>query len=119
MRASLEVFGDVYFLCLVMMAFPARWRRYVKMVVFLAFFLIGVLDMVCYQAMGTALVPNVIQAWMQTNSQEAFESVGFYLSSTMLVSPLALILIVSNPIIICSFSGQICEACSYFRIRMT
>ena len=94
MRASLEVFGDVYFLCLVMMAFPARWRRYVKMVVFLAFFLIGVLDMVCYQAMGTALVPNVIQAWMQTNSQEAFESVGFYLSSTMLVSPLALILIV-------------------------
>lgn len=94
MRASLEVFGDVYLLCLLMMAVPLRWRRCVKGVVFLLFFLIGVADMICYQAMGTALVPNVIQAWLQTNSQEALESVGFYLSSSMLVSPLALMLVV-------------------------
>ena len=32
---------------------------------------------------------------------------------------LALILVIADPVIVCSLRGQICQACPYFRIRMT
>ena len=66
MRAGLEMFADVYVLCLLMMLVPLQWRTPVKGVVFSLLSIIGVTDMVCFQVMGTALLPNVVQTWMQS-----------------------------------------------------
>ncbi len=93
MRAGLEMFADVYVLCLLMMLVPRKWRTPVKGVVFSLLYIIGVTDMVCFQVMGTALLPNVVQTWMQTNMQEATEAVGFYLSPKLLATPLSLLLL--------------------------
>ena len=93
MRAGLEMFADVYVLCLLMMLVPRKWRTPAKGVVFALLYIIGVTDMVCFQVMGTALLPNVVQTWMQTNMQEATEAVGFYLSPRLLATPLSLLLL--------------------------
>ena len=105
MRSLLEVFSDIYFLCLFIMVIPVRYRKWAKYVVFAILYVIGVTDMLCYQIMGIALVPNVVQTWLQTNGQEASEALAVYLSSRLLQTPISLFL--ALPFIIYIIKGRI------------
>jgi heptose-I-phosphate ethanolaminephosphotransferase len=93
MRAGLEVFSDIYILCLMLMAIPVMYRKFTKYLLFAFFYIIGLIDMLCYQMMGIALVPTIVQTWLQTNRQEAGEAITVYLSPHVLFSPLLLMLL--------------------------
>ncbi|MCH5307438.1 MAG: phosphoethanolamine transferase [Prevotella sp.] len=93
MRAGLEMFADVYFLCVIITILPVKLRKPIKYIVFGLLYVIGLVDMVCYQIMGTALVPAVVQTWLQTNIQEATEVLHTYLKPSLLFSPIALFFI--------------------------
>ena len=93
MRAGLEMFGDVYILCAIINLIPLRFRQYVKALVFVLLFIIGLIDLTCYTTMGTALCPNIIQTWMQTNSQEASEALGLHWESAVSAIPVLLMLL--------------------------
>lgn len=93
MRAGLEVFSDIYFICLLVSIIPLFLRKYVKLILLLLFFLIAIIDMVCYQTMGVALTPNILKTWMLTNHNEASEAVSSYFSLKLLLSPIALLLL--------------------------
>ena len=91
--AALEMFGDVYCLCLCLLAVPRRLRRGVKYVLFGFLFVVGVADMVSYLTMGAALVPSVVQTWLQTSRREATEALALHLTPALLLSPLLLLLL--------------------------
>ena len=85
------MFGDVYFLCALMLAIPLKARRYAKIMVFFVLWIIGFADMMCYQTMGVALCPNILQTWMQTNLSEASEVLGVHLNASIFLTPVSLI----------------------------
>lgn len=97
-RAGLEMFGDTYILCAFICLLPQRCQHWTRYLVFALFYVIGLVDMVCYQLMGVALTPNVLQVWLQTNMQEATEACGLFLSPALLLTPVALLLLL--PIVV-------------------
>ena len=94
-RACLEMFGDVYILCTLLMLIPAKLRKWVKYVLFSLLYLIGMADMLCYQIMGIALVPIILQTWLQTNIQESTEVLHVFLTPKLLITPVALLLLLA------------------------
>lgn len=105
MRAGFEMFADVYLLCVIITILPAKLRTTSKYVMFGALYLIGLIDMICYQIMGTALVPVVVQTWLQTNQQEATEALRTYLNLKLLFTPVVLFLIL--PLLIYYIKGKV------------
>ena len=93
MRAGLEVFSDVYLLCVFVSLFPPFLRRFVKYILFSLFFFIGFIDMVCYKTMGIAMSPNILQTWLFTNINETTEAISQYFSLNLLLSPISLFFI--------------------------
>ena len=93
MRAGLEVFSDVYLLCVFVSLFPTFLRRFVKYILFSLFFFIGLIDMVCYKTMGIAMSPNILQTWLFTNINETTEAISQYFSLNLLLSPISLFFI--------------------------
>ena len=93
MRAGLEMFGDIYLLCALITPLPAKFRRWVKYAFFGLFYIVGLVDMMCYQTMGVALIPNVLQTWLQTNMQEASEALSLHLTPSLLLTPVSLFLV--------------------------
>ena len=64
MRAGLEVFFDLYLLCVFVSLFPEKIRKYIKYFIFSLLFIIGIIDMICYKTMGIAMSPNILQTWI-------------------------------------------------------
>lgn len=93
MRAGFEMFGDVYILCVIISLLPIKIRRYSKYGIFGFFYFIGLADMISYQVMGTALVPNIVQTWLQTNWNEATEALRIHISKKLLLTPVTLFLL--------------------------
>lgn len=93
MRAGLEVFADIYILCVLVNIIPACIRKTAKYILFAFFFLIGLTDMVCYKIMGIAMSPNILQTWLLTNNSEATEAISHYFSFNLLASPISLFLV--------------------------
>lgn len=94
LQSLFEMFGDVYLLSALMLVFPERARKYVKATVFFLLYIVGIADMMCYVTIGTALCPNIIQTWMQTNPAEASEVLGLHLNASILLSPVSLLVLV-------------------------
>lgn len=92
-QSLFEMFGDAYFLSAAMLIFPEKTRRYIKAAVFVLLYVVGIADMICYETMGIALCPNIMQTWMQTNPSEAAEVLGLHLNASILLSPVSLLLI--------------------------
>lgn len=92
-RAMLEMFGDVYLLCAFVTLIPLKIRKWFKVIIFAFLFLTGLADMVCFQTMGVALCPNVLQTWFQTNVREALEAVGMRFDAPLLILPFILMIL--------------------------
>lgn len=92
-HSEMELFSDVYMLCLLMMIVPLKWRRRTKIIVFSCLLVVGFIDMLCYQLMGSPLIPSIVITWLQTNWQEANEAIGTYFSLKLLLSPLLLFML--------------------------
>lgn len=107
MRAGLEMFGDTYILCAIMTLLPNKIRSFSKYIIFGFLYIIGLMDMISYQVMGVALVPNIVQTWLQTNLHESTEALQLYLRPKLLISPVALLLLL--PFVILSIKKKVNE----------
>ena len=94
MRAGLEVFFDLYLLCVFVSLFPEKIRKYIKYFIFSLLFIIGIIDMICYKTMGIAMSPNILQTWMLTNNNEATEAISQFFSLKLLLSPISLFFLI-------------------------
>ncbi len=93
LRIGLEFFFDVYLISAFITIIPTCCRKYIQWGVFILLAIVGIIDMACYKATGIALSPNIVTAWLQTNGKEAAEAILSYCTTSFIISPLILFLI--------------------------
>lgn len=89
----LELFFDLYIVCALLMIFPKKIRIWVKVLLYILFYGVAIVDMYCYVRFESTLTPTMLMLVGETNSREASEFFTSYLSLDILYSPVGYILI--------------------------
>lgn len=89
----IELPFDLYVLCALLMLIPEKVRRGIKVVISAVLYLIGLIDIWCYQELHMPITASLLQLVLQTNRQESQEAVGAYWDSAVLLSPFGLLLL--------------------------
>ena len=91
--SALELFLDIYILCVILTLIPHRIRVLVKALLYLVFYGVALVDMFCYERFESTLTPTMIMLVSETNSQEVREFFSAYLSWDILTSGVGWILL--------------------------
>lgn len=91
----IELPFDLYVFCALLMLFPKKARSVIKVVSSAFFYLVGFIDMWCYQKLHMPITASLLQLVLQTNRQESQEAMGAYWDSAVLLSPLGLLLLIA------------------------
>ena len=89
----LELFFDLYIVCLLLMIFPRKVRIGVKTLLYILFYGVAIIDMYCYVRFESTLTPTMLMLVGETNSREASEFFTSYLSADIIYSPVGYILV--------------------------
>lgn len=73
----LELFLDLYLVCLVLTALPRRWRKALRMVCYILAYSVSLADVYCYTNYDSTLSPSMLLLVGETDGREA----GEFLSS--------------------------------------
>ena len=92
--SALELFFDLYIVCVVLMLFPRKIRIWVKALLYVLFYGVAIADMYCYVRFESTLTPTMLMLVGETNSQEAGEFLAGYLSWDVLTSKVGYILLI-------------------------
>lgn len=90
----IELFFDTYLLCAVLTTIPPTARKWVKGIVAALLYLIGIVDMFCYEKLHTPITPSLFQIAVQTTWEESHEAIVFYQDSSLLLSPFGLLCLI-------------------------
>lgn len=114
----IELLFDVYLLCLFVMLIPDKKRKFIsrglslpgvrsmaKVLLSGCLYVIGFIDMWCYYVLHMPITATLLQLVLQTNSQESREALGAYWHSSVLISPLGLLLIIAAAHVAVSLLG--------------
>lgn len=85
---TIELFADLYALCLFISLFPAQIQRFVRLSAAMIAYILSIIDMGCYVRLGMPITPMLLQLVLQTNAREAQEALSTYIDLHMLASPL-------------------------------
>lgn len=88
-----ELFADLYTLCICLSFLPSGMSRYLSSVLSVVFYSLALIDMACYVRIGSPITPLLLQLFSQSNIQETAEVLSAYLSPSMFLSPLGIILL--------------------------
>ncbi|MDT3386233.1 MAG: phosphoethanolamine transferase [Bacteroidota bacterium] len=84
----LELFVDIYFVCVVLAIFPRHIRSWIRMLLYAVLYAVAIVDVYCFWKFGSTLNPTMLLLVSETDSREAGEFLQTYLSSDVLFSPL-------------------------------
>ena len=90
---SVELFFDLYVVCILLMVFPRKLRIGVKALLYILLYGVAVVDMFCYVRFESTLTPTMLMLVGETNSREAGEFFTSYLSMDTVYSPVGYIFI--------------------------
>ena len=90
---SVELFFDLYVVCILLMVFPRKLRIGVKALLYILLYGVAVVDMFCYVRFESTLTPTMLMLVGETNSREAGEFFTSYLSMDTVYSPVGYILV--------------------------
>ena len=79
-----ELFVDVYVVCALLALIPERFRRWVRLVLYVIFYAIAIVDVYCFVKFDSTLTPTMLLLVGETNSGEASEFFRSYLSWDLL-----------------------------------
>ena len=88
-----ELFFDLYIVCILLMVFPRKLRIGVKALLYILLYGVAVVDMFCYVRFESTLTPTMLMLVGETNSREAGEFFTSYLSMDTVYSPVGYILV--------------------------
>ncbi|MGN1263955.1 MAG: sulfatase-like hydrolase/transferase, partial [Prevotella sp.] len=91
---EIELFFDVYALCIVLCIVPLRLRRLLRGLFYIFIYPVTLIDVYCYVKFDSALTPSLLLLAGETNGNEASEFIRSYLNTDILLSPVGLILLV-------------------------
>ncbi|MBO4827212.1 MAG: sulfatase-like hydrolase/transferase [Prevotella sp.] len=89
----LELFFDLYLVCLLLTLLPLRVRRWVRRVLYVLFYGLAVVDAFCIVKFQSPITPTMLLLVGETTGKEAGEFLTTYLSADVLLSPLGWILL--------------------------
>lgn len=89
----LELCIDTYFLCLFISLFPKRVKGIFRAFLYIILYVVAIIDMTCYVRLGMGILPIYYQTFVQSNLNETTEMLDTYLSTSIILSPLLLILV--------------------------
>ena len=101
----IELFLDLYVLCVFLMIFPKIGRKYIKVIVSFILYFIGLIDMWCYHVLHMPITASLFQVLLQTNKQESQEAIRVYWDSAVLFSPFGLLILIATIHVIVSIFG--------------
>lgn len=90
-----ELLVDVYAVCCLLMLFPVRARRWVRLLFSLIAYGVAVADVFCFVKFGSTLTPTMLLLVGETNSQETSEFFRSYCSWDVLLGPVGWVLLVA------------------------
>ena len=82
----LELFFDLYLVCLVLSALPECLRKWARRLLYAVLYAVAVADVYCFTEFESTLTPTMLLLVGETNGREAGEFLRFYLSFDMLFS---------------------------------
>ena len=89
----LELCIDIYFLCLFISLFSKRVKGIFRAFLYIILYVVAIIDMTCYVRLGMGILPIYYQTFVQSNLNETTEMLETYLSTSIILSPLLLILV--------------------------
>ena len=78
--SALELFFDIYVVCVLLMLIPKKVRIWVKALLYIIFYGVALVDMFCYERFESTLTPTMLMLAMETTGQEAREFLSGYLN---------------------------------------
>lgn len=92
----LELFLDLYGVCVVLVLLPAGIRRWVRRLLYGLLYGVAVVDVYCFWKFGSTLTPTMLLLIGETDSREASEFLRQYLSLDIVFSPVGCVLLLAT-----------------------
>lgn len=93
--AGQEIFTDLYMICIFLMLFPQKIRRWARGIFYVIVYPIVIVDVFCFVKFDSTISPTIILLLGETNSSEASEFMSSYLSADVLISPVGVTLLIA------------------------
>ena len=90
-----ELFFDLYILCCILTLLPSRFRLFSSWALAIILYILAIVDMFCFIKLGSTFSPGMFQLIKETNPQESEEFFSAYISSSILLSYVGIILLLA------------------------
>lgn len=90
----LELFLDLYVICLFLMIFPKRIRRWIAGVFYVIAYTTTIIDLFCWDKFQSTLNPSMLLLAAETDKREASEFFNSYITGDLIYSGIGLILLI-------------------------
>ena len=88
-----ELFFDLYLLVAALTLVPERWRRWLRLMLYVVFYGVALVDAYCYVTFSSTLNPSMLMLVGETNGREAWEFLTTLVSPDLIFSNLGWILL--------------------------
>ena len=88
-----ELFFDLYLLVAALTLVPERWRRWLRLMLYVVFYGVALVDAYCYVTFSSTLNPSMLMLVGETNGREAWEFLTTLVSADLIFSNLGWILL--------------------------
>lgn len=103
----LELFLDLYVVCLLLTFVPMRVRRWIRAFLYVIAYATTIADVFCWEKFQSTLNPSMLLLVGETDGREASEFFSSYFSADLLFSSVGLVLLVMLIHILCAFWGKV------------
>lgn len=90
-----ELFFDIYVICGILTLIPSRLRLFSSWIFAVIFYILAIIDLFCFVKLGSTFSPGMFQLIRETNAQESEEFVSAYISPSILISPIGLVILLA------------------------
>lgn len=99
----LELFLDLYVVCLLLTFIPMRVRRWIRAFLYVIAYATTIADVFCWEKFQSTLNPSMLLLVGETDGREASEFFSSYFSADLLFSGVGLVLLIMLIHILCAF----------------
>mgnify|MGYP003086292652 FL=1 len=103
----LELFLDLYVVCLLLTFIPMRVRRWIRAFLYVIAYATTMADVFCWEKFQSTLNPSMLLLVGETDGREASEFFSSYFSADLLFSGVGLVLLIMLIHILCAFWGKV------------
>ena len=90
----LELFLDLYVICIILTLFPLKIRRWIRAFLYIIAYCTSLTDLFCWVKFQSTLNPSMLLLVGETNEREASEFFSSYFTSDLIFSSVGLLLLV-------------------------